>query len=317
MSESDDAEDAAGPVPAGLTDAFDALGHETRLAIVEVLADERRVEWEPEGLSFSELRKAVGVRDAGKFNYHLDKLRGQFVYQDGDEYVLTNAGLHIAGAIRAGRFGEAAQAREAEIDQECPVCEERVSVQYQRGYVEVECPEDGRLFAWNVPPAAVEGRSLTELLALAVTDSRSDLARGQLGSCPHCWGHVDVTAPPSENVPNAVEDVDELEQVVAEFVCRDCGFVYWLPVSVAVAFHPAVIAYYDDRGLDLTGLDYLAVDHFTGANGEVVSEDPTRLEVVVATQDADEGLVLTLDDQTQVLDVEAVANPALPRPTGD
>jgi DNA-binding transcriptional ArsR family regulator len=317
MSESDDAEDQDGPVPAGLTDAFDALGHETRLAIVEVLANERRVEWEPEGLSFSELRKAVDVRDAGKFNYHLDKLRDQFVDQDGDEYVLTNAGLHIAGAIRAGRFGEAADARESTVDRKCPVCRESLVVSYEDGFLEVSCPEHDRLFGTNLPPGAVQDRDLAAVLRLAVTDSWADVQRGKAESCPHCWGHVDITAPPAEHVPKAVDEIEDLEQVVASFACQECGFLYWLPVSVTVIGHPAVIAYYYEQGLDLTGPDYLVLDHFTGANGEIVSENPTRIEVVVATEDADEGLVLTLDDEAQVLDVEDVENPELPHPTED
>ena len=29
--------------------------------------------------TFSELREAVGMRDSGQFNYHLDKLLGTFV----------------------------------------------------------------------------------------------------------------------------------------------------------------------------------------------------------------------------------------------
>ena len=55
-------------------DAFALIGNETRLAILEALwaADERPV-------SFSELRRAVGMRDSAQFNYHLQKLTGHFV----------------------------------------------------------------------------------------------------------------------------------------------------------------------------------------------------------------------------------------------
>jgi DNA-binding transcriptional ArsR family regulator len=314
----DDSDTAGGaPDQAVLSETFEALGHETRLAIVEVLADERRVEWQPRGLRFSELRRAVGVSDAGKFNYHLNKLDGTFVYRDDDEYVLTNAGLHVAGAIRAGRFSDPGEPREDTVDRECPIDGSALTVSYQHGDVAVECPEHGRIYGTNLPPAAVRDRSMATVLDLAVVDSRSDIERALHGSCPHCWGHVDVRLP-ADDLSGVLDTRDASEAdigpTIVRFGCRECGLDFWLPASVCVVTHPAVVSYYRDHGVDARSAGYFGLDHITGGNGEVVAETPPRTEVVVATAAADRGLVLTLDGSAQVIDVDEVGDPTLPRP---
>ncbi|MFT4933083.1 MAG: DNA-binding transcriptional ArsR family regulator, partial [Natronomonas sp.] len=62
-------------------EVFAVLADDTRVAILQAL-------WETEDYeaSFSELRDAVGMRDSGQFNYHLDKLVGPFVAKAEDGY---------------------------------------------------------------------------------------------------------------------------------------------------------------------------------------------------------------------------------------
>ena len=81
---------------------------------------------------------------------------------------------------------------------------------------------------------------------------------------------------------------------------------FWLPVSVCVAHYPAVVAYYHDNGIEMDG-DYLDMEHATGSNGTVVSEDPVRIEVEIVVGDADEALVLTLDEETAVVETATVS----------
>jgi DNA-binding transcriptional ArsR family regulator len=315
-----------------LSEAFDALGHETRLAIVEALADERRLSWQPRGLSFSELRETVGLRDGGKFNYHLDKLRGRFVYQDGDEYVLTNAGLEIAGAVRAGRFGDTPEPTSGTIDRTCPVDGVDLEAVYDHGYLQVRCPEHGDIFAANLPPAAATDRSIEEIHRLGIGQNRWTIERARKETCPHCWRHMHATAPAEypEEVMAARQDsgrsdhggpdgdaAAEVQQTLAEFACDDCGLTFWLPVSVCVVDHPAVVAYYHEHNVNALEAVYLGLPHVTGANGDVVQDDPVRIEIVVAMHGAAHGLVVTLDGVTEILDVREVENPTLPRPGFD
>lgn len=78
-------------VDGSLATAFDLLGDETRLRIVEALLDA-----DPEPLRFSEVRDRVGTRDTGRFNYHLNRLRGALVEKGAEGYVLTSAGRRFA-----------------------------------------------------------------------------------------------------------------------------------------------------------------------------------------------------------------------------
>jgi len=72
---------------------FSLLSDETRVRIVRALADA------PDGLRFSELRSRADVRDAGRFNYHLEKLCGRLVEKSGETYVLTAAGADVADLL--------------------------------------------------------------------------------------------------------------------------------------------------------------------------------------------------------------------------
>lgn len=103
------------------TDALEALGNETRLAILRTLAEA------DEPLPFSELRDRVGVRDSGRFNYHLSRLCEYFVRERSDGYELGHAGTRLiatADAATAGPEGTDAVEPAAESSDGCPVCGE-------------------------------------------------------------------------------------------------------------------------------------------------------------------------------------------------
>lgn len=84
---------ATSDVPA-LATTFDLLGDETRLRIVRALAAA-----DPEPRRFSDLRARVGTADTGRFNYHLNRLRGDLVEKTDEGYVLTPAGRRLAGVV--------------------------------------------------------------------------------------------------------------------------------------------------------------------------------------------------------------------------
>ncbi len=82
MTQSDDA-----------TAVFDLLSDETRAETVRQLAAASG------GLRFSTLRRRVGARDSGRFNYHLGRLRGRLVEKRDARYVLTERGRHVAATL--------------------------------------------------------------------------------------------------------------------------------------------------------------------------------------------------------------------------
>ena len=77
-----------------LASAFDLLSDETRLRIVRELAAA-----DPDPLAFSALCGRLGVRDTGRFNYHLGRLRGRLVEKREGGYVLTCEGSRLAGLL--------------------------------------------------------------------------------------------------------------------------------------------------------------------------------------------------------------------------
>ena len=97
------------------TDALEVLGNETRMAILRELADA------DDTLAYTELKDRVGLRDSGKFNYHLTRLCEFFVRETEDGYALGHAGSRViaASASAAGRAVESAEADESAA---CPVC---------------------------------------------------------------------------------------------------------------------------------------------------------------------------------------------------
>jgi hypothetical protein len=297
-----------GGTPSVDAGAFDVLGHEIRLAVLEELAAERREAWLPNGLSFSDLFDAVDVDDSGKFNYHLDQLRGRYVHEWDGTYVLTNAGFEVVGAIRAGTFGGDDVQRRGDLDRSCPRCDAGLTAVYEYGYLRIKCDEHRDVLASTLPPAAVTDRDIERIVELALTRASDNVRRVRAGGCPHCWGHTELHAPatPSDAYLAAHDyptgDDVTFEQVLAEGRCEDCGLRFWLPVSILVADHPAVVAYYHEHDAVDDGVDYLDLAHVSGANGRLVDEDPVRIAVDVSVPDADDALVLTVDETTTVLE---------------
>ena len=76
---------------------FELLSDETRVGIVRELAA-------GEDLRFSTLRERVGTADSGKFNYHLERLRGNLVRKTEEGYRLTRAGRKLVDVVEASEL---------------------------------------------------------------------------------------------------------------------------------------------------------------------------------------------------------------------
>lgn len=95
-------EATAGVAGPRASDAFELLANETRLAILLALWEAYEPFGTGGGLTFSELRDRVGMRDSGQFNYHLGKLEGEFVQSTDGGYKLRPAGEKITRAVIGG-----------------------------------------------------------------------------------------------------------------------------------------------------------------------------------------------------------------------
>lgn len=98
-------------------EVFTALSDGNRVAILQAL-------WDAEGnrASFSEIREAVGMRDSGRFNYHLDGLVGRLVRRTDEGYELTQSGVHHNGSFEAGAYTTAASLEPITLEDPCSTC---------------------------------------------------------------------------------------------------------------------------------------------------------------------------------------------------
>jgi hypothetical protein len=285
-------------------EAFERVGHDVRLGIIRELDRVRRTNWQWAGLTFAELRRAVGVRDAGNFNYHLDKLVGTFVVKDDEEYKLTNAGMELVGAVLSGTVAERAEPVTEDLATTCPGCGEALTVEYDEEFLSLSCEEHGLLFGTTMPPGAVRDRTPEEMVRLATMDARQDVERARTGACPHCWGPMGVSLDPDEIVdPTSGERTTVPDdQVWAEFECDRCGMQFWLPPGACVVDAPPVVAFYEDHGVDVRDLAFTELPLSMADRGDVDGSDPLRVTVDVERDD--ERLTLWLDDDLEVVDHE-------------
>ncbi|ERH08552.1 MAG: hypothetical protein J07HX64_00293 [halophilic archaeon J07HX64] len=100
-------------------DALAALGNEHRIRILRALAEAETP------LSFSELRRRVGIDDTGRFNYHLGELCGRFVRNGESGYELGTAGERVVLAAADLDPEAAAVTGQQAAAEGCPVCGER------------------------------------------------------------------------------------------------------------------------------------------------------------------------------------------------
>lgn len=314
---------AAGAAGSEVTDAFALLSNETRMAILLSLWEAYEPGLEDHPVSFSELRERVGVRDSGQFNYHLDKLTGQYVTEIDGGYILRDAGLKIVRAVIAGAGIDNATVAPTELDMACTRCgEPSVELQYQSGAIYLTCATcegiltaekwpQGTIAIWEFDPAGLSGREPQELRAAAGIRNKHAHQMMAEGVCPACSGAIesslqlcsDHTTEPGEVCPNC----GTRDSARVRHVCTVCKNWDGNPVEVMVFNHPAVVTFYHEHGVDtrLDATDVAGYDRveesIRSTSHTLVSTDPVRIRVSVPCQEDE--LQLTLDGDLDVVDV--------------
>lgn len=301
MNESD-----AGPPREHLepADSFALLGDETRLEIVRTLA-----EWDPEQPpTFAELRRSVGVDDPGRFNYHLGRLRGQFLVKEDGTYRTTYAGEMVHGALVTGTFTERVRAMTTRTDYGCPFCGASMTVRYADGQFSATCPTHGRVSALTFPPRAATEREIDGLVELADLEARRLFRRTLQGVCPECWAALDEPNYAAFDHEQWATEHDESPEgtewriVLLQTACGNCNTKLGAPVEAFLALSSAVVAFFDDHGVDL--LDRHAFElHEPFDDGTTIGRNDAGEPVgVTATATLDgERLTVELDGCGQVV----------------
>lgn len=286
----DPTDDADGVVErVSADDAFGLLGDDTRLGVLRALS-------ETDGpLGFADLRTAVGVADSGQFNYHLDRLVGQFVAKRDEGYGLTPAGRRVVGAVLAGQYTKAVESDPVPVDADCPHCGGRLDARFEEGLARIACDDCERdVIRLGVPPGAFEEYPRSEWPRVAERWTRREFETFVDGFCPTCHG------PATSTLERSAEEVLDTYPFGVRYACDRCDTSMFANVEAHVLFHPAVVTFHYDRGVDVTETAIWDLDWAVTPGAQAVVEDPLRVEVPV-TVDGD-CLRLTLDEDASVVE---------------
>lgn len=306
------------------TDAFATLSNETRLAILLALWDAHDSVNPEDGVSFSELRARVGMRDSGQFNYHLEQLVGGFVRKVDDGYVLRRSGQKLVRTVIAGAGIEEPTLERTPIDIDCPYCGRETAVLYEDewlyhvctecegGFAGTETQPDGYLTGAALDPAGFTGRSSEEMWAAALSRGHQDMRTMLEGVCNECSGPIglwlDICEDHERDPDGVCATCGRTPEALAVLACGVCKNYHVTSPRTLVLHHPAVVAFYYDHGVEI-GYSHGDVDRMrqrerlsTRNDQTVVSTDPPEVQVTV--QHGDDRLRLRLDETVAVTVVD-------------
>lgn len=312
---------AAGP---HTTEAFSALGNETRLSILLALWEAFEPLSEDNAVSFSALRDRVGMRDSGQFNYHLDQLTDHFVRTTDSGYELRKSGQKFVRTVIAGTGVGETTVPPTELDLSCHHCGATpVEVSYRDEMLYLGCPdcegfvafEDfprGTLAVWDLDPAGLARRDPPDLLLAGAVAENNRLRMMREGVCPDCSGAIETSVHTCEEHASesgaVCPNCGTRDSVRVRYVCTVCKNWNEGPVQVVVHDHPAVISFYYEHGIDITydtgdieGF-YRVWDLLWKQEHALVSTDPLRIRVAVPCEDDE--LHLLLDSDLNIIEID-------------
>jgi DNA-binding transcriptional ArsR family regulator len=294
-------------------EAFDVLGSETRLQVLQVLA-------EADGpLTYSELFDRIAYEDSANFTYHLDKLLGHFVRKTDEGYVPRLAGQRVVEAIFSGVVTDAPVVERTDVEMSCMYCGGPTEMAYYDEVAVVYCQEcEGRIGErglaeeWpisasdivgyvSIPPAGVYDRSATEILDAAGVWTVAGVQAIVRGVCPQCSATIER----SPRVCGDHDDADEFCEhckhrfaVSVDVVCTNCPFTTKSPYPTHALGNVDLMSFMTGHGIDPFASDAF---HLRSCTEELLSTDPLRARYTFTT-DGD-ALTLTVDKDLNVVEV--------------
>ncbi len=292
-------------------DVFTAIGNETRIEILKTLGEAGKP------LSFSELRRRVGMRHSGQFDYHLKQLKGHFVDDSPEGYKLTMPGERIIEGIYSGVLTNEQIEERAHAEFECWQCGAPVKVILQSGFIDAYCtecvgmypkPEDpgkqGALVRAHIPPAGLIGRSPAEALSVALVNTRLDMLSYANGICPRCCAMVEHELDVCEDhdtTDEICDTCDRLYAVMQTTRCVNCIAAWHTSIANLVAGHTAVLTFFFKHGWSLVDPSQ-ASEPSWGYEEEVQSTDPLEVRCFFLIKGTE--LVVDVDESLNVNIVE-------------
>jgi hypothetical protein len=257
-------------------EAFTALADSTRLAILRTL-------WERDDgvATFTELREALGMRDSGQFNYHLDQLTGRFVTKTDAGYELTLAGQLVYGSILSGAYSKETSFGPIPLSNPCPACGGSRTLTYADETVKVECDSCDIAPSAGVPPGVFAGYDREDVPAVANRYFRTIVQQANNGFCWYCEGKTTPTVVlMNELVEDTVEHPGKGDELpVVQYGCDRCGNSLTVNLGNSLLANPAVVSFYYDRGINVQETSLWEFATWNTDRTRLLDPDPLRARV--------------------------------------
>lgn len=264
-------------------DVFEVVSHDTRADVLRELADAHRESSGDLWVPYNELRRCVGERDSGNFNYHLKQLDG-LVEKGPEGYRLSRVGMRVVSALRSGFFDPDWTWGPVEAPGECYACGGDLDLYYEDGALHVTCGDDDHRLSLYVPPAFLQSQPTADVVEqVAFLENRwGSLTRR--GICSECHGYVDGELQRGDG---------ETDPYRYHGDCHRCGFQHVMSLGMFLLGHPTVMQFYFEHGVDVRTVPFWTLPFCTPDAQTVVSRDPLRVRLDVT--EAGETLSLTVD----------------------
>ncbi len=284
------------PVTEFATGAFELVTVEPRVAILDALATYQAENPREPTLGFTELRERAAIEDSGNFSYHLEKLKPACIKRTDEGYSLTWSGRSLVGVLQAG-VGARTTRGPVTLDATCGICGTELTASYEDRLLSVTCANGHRFPTDDLPPNAVSGRPIDDVITIQTRRTRHHLDLVREGVCPACFATVELEYEVLDS-PRAAH--------ILIATCGDCGRVSSSTIGSYLLTEPVVVAFYHDHGVDLTETPFWAVE-LTIADPTVHSEEPLRLSLSVERDG--ERLTLFVDEHARLLDSDRTTDP--------
>jgi hypothetical protein len=269
-------------------DAFALLGHDLRLEILlALLSHWEAVETEPQ--RYSELMRAVGMEDSGKFNYHLDRLRGVYLRKTDDGYVPTASATALYRAVLAHRPTETPARTQLDPGIDCPNCGVALVGVYEREFFSLRCDSCDSVvgeFTYPLPKNSLAERTDREVLEAVYDRAREHIGLARRGQCPDCGGtttrDVEVSAITETESPVRID-------------CDTCTWTVRTGFLLPFLTDARVLAALDGVGVAVEDCSPWELPEPTAM---VTGADPVQVDLVVTAGEGE--VTITIDNDLSV-----------------
>lgn len=294
-------------------EAFDLVGDETRLQILQTLAEAG------EPLAYSELFDRIDYDDTSNYTYHLEKLVGHFVRKTDEGYLPRLAGRRVVEAVFSEVVTDNPVVDRVDVDMDCMYCGSPAEMAYHDGVALIYCQEcegeirdSGLADQWPIPasdivgyvaipPAGIHDRTPTEILDAAGISTVSDVQSIVRGVCPGCSAAIDRTPQVCENHNSEdafCEQCDHQFGIRIAVECRNCSFRTVSPYPTHALGTIELMAFMTTHGIDPFASDAF---HLRACEEEILSTNPLEAKYTF-TADGD-AITLTVGNDLSVTTV--------------